>query len=173
MLSMIEHEIVRNHKWLSISEFTDIVAISQMTPGPIGINSATYVGYTAMINSGYSMLMATFGSLLSSFAVILPSFILMLSISVFFLKYKNHSLIQFVMNWLRPVIVGFLAAATLTLMNKENFGCFKTQNSQLLISSILFVFSFIATHLKKCNPILVIVIAGTIGGIFYSFFNLS
>ncbi|HZK02869.1 MAG TPA: chromate transporter [Bacteroidaceae bacterium] len=170
MLSMIEHEIVRNHKWLSISEFTDIVAISQMTPGPIGINSATYVGYTAMINSGYPMFMATFGSLLSSFAVILPSFILMLSISVFFLKYKNHSLIQLVMNWLRPVIVGFLAAATLALMNKENFGCFRTQNSQLLISSILFVLSFIATHLKKWNPIFVIVIAGTIGGLFYSFF---
>ena len=168
MLSMIEHEIVRNQKWVNVSEFTDIVAISQMTPGPIGINAATYIGYTATINAGHSILMATFGSLLSSFAVILPSFIIMLSISVFFMKYKSHPAVQTVLKWLRPVIVGLLAAATLALINKENFGVFRIQNTQLLVSFMLFVFSFIGTHLMKWNPIFVIILAGTVGGVFYS-----
>ena len=81
MLSLIQHETVENHHWLSTAEFTDIVAISQMTPGPIGINSATYCGYTAIHNAGYSDLMAVLGSTTATFALVLPSLILMILIS--------------------------------------------------------------------------------------------
>ncbi|WP_373825645.1 chromate transporter, partial [Bacteroides heparinolyticus] len=80
MLSMIQAEVVTRYGWLSPQEFTDIVAISQMTPGPIGINSATYVGFTA---TG-----SVWGAIVATFAVTLPSFILMLTISRFFLKYQ-------------------------------------------------------------------------------------
>ena len=73
MLSLIQHETVEAHHWLSTAEFTDIVAISQMTPGPIGINSATYCGYTAIHNAGYGHLMATLGSATATFALVLPS----------------------------------------------------------------------------------------------------
>ena len=89
MLSMIQGEVVTGHEWISSSEFTDIVAISQMTPGPIGINSATYVGYTAVVNAGYSHVWGIAGSITATFAVVLPSFILMIAISKFFLKYQT------------------------------------------------------------------------------------
>ena len=89
MLSMIQGEVVTRYNWISASEFTDIIAISQMTPGPIGINSATYVGYTAVLNAGYNESWAIFGSCIATFAVVFPSFILMVIISRFFLKW-NH-----------------------------------------------------------------------------------
>ena len=72
MLSMIQGEVVTRYNWISASEFTDIIAISQMTPGPIGINSATYVGYTAVLNAGYSEGWAIFGSCIATFAVVFP-----------------------------------------------------------------------------------------------------
>lgn len=168
MLSLIQNEVVENHQWISVSEFTDIVAVSQMTPGPIGINSATYVGYTSVINEGYSQTDAVFGSLLSSFAVVLPSFILMLMISVFLMKYKNHPLVQTVLSWLRPVVVGLLAAATLLLLNVENFGRFETDKIQFMVSSALFLSAFLATYRFKMNPIPVILLAGAVGGVLYS-----
>ena len=105
MLSMIQGEVVTRHDWLSPQEFTDIVAISQMTPGPIGINSATYVGYDAIVNAGYGMGWGIFGSALATFAVVLPSFILMLTISKFFLKYQKHPVVESVFNGLRPAIL--------------------------------------------------------------------
>ena len=84
MISMIQGEVVTRYEWLSSSDFTDIIAISQMTPGPIGINSATYVGYTAMVNDGYSHAAGILGSTVATFSVVLPSFILMIFISRFF-----------------------------------------------------------------------------------------
>lgn len=83
MLSMIQGEVVTRYGWLTAQEFTDIVAISQMTPGPIGINSATYVGYTTLVEAGYSAGIGILGSCIATFAVVLPSFILMLTISKF------------------------------------------------------------------------------------------
>ena len=94
MLSLIQHETVEAHHWLSTSEFTDIVAISQMTPGPIGINSATYCGYTAIHNAGYGHLVSILGSATATFALVLPSLILMILISKMFMKYMNTSLVQ-------------------------------------------------------------------------------
>ena len=78
MLSMIQGEVVTRYGWVSSQEFTDIVAISQMTPGPIGINSATYCGYTAIHNAGFSEFTAVMGSLTATIAIILPSLILMI-----------------------------------------------------------------------------------------------
>ena len=114
MLSMIQGEVVTRYDWVSTQEFTDIVAISQSTPGPIGINAATYVGFTA---TG-----SIWGSVIATFAVVLPSFILMLTISKFFLKYQKHPAVEAVFSGLRPAVVGLLASAALVLMNVENFG---------------------------------------------------
>ena len=168
MLSLIQNEVVENHQWISNSEFTDIVAVSQMTPGPIGINSATYVGYKAMENAGMSRTEAVCGSLLASFSVMLPSFILMLLISAFFMHYKDHKSVQTVLKWLRPVVVGMLAAAVLLLLNEENLGGFQRDNLQLYVSVGLFVLAFLATYVWKIGPIKVILLAGLFGGIFYS-----
>ena len=111
MLSLIQTETVVNHHWLSSAEFTNIVAVSQMTPGPIGINSATYCGYTAVHNAGFGAGMAVLGSLTATIALVLPSLIMMILISKMFLKYMNTPVVQSVFAGLRPVVVGLLAAA--------------------------------------------------------------
>jgi chromate transporter len=168
MLSLIQNEVVEKQQWISNSEFTDIVAVSQMTPGPIGINSATYVGFKAIENAGMTRTEAVCGSLLASFSVMLPSFILMLLISAFFMHYKDHKSVQTVLKWLRPVVVGMLAAAVLLLLNEENLGTFSAANLQLYVSIGLFILAFIATYFWKIGPIKVILMAGLFGGLFYS-----
>ena len=166
MISMIQGEVVTRHEWLSSTEFTDIIAISQMTPGPIGINSATYVGYSAVVNAGYSHVIGILGSVVATVSVVLPSFILMVLISKFFLKYQKHPIIASVFKGLRPGVVGLLAAAALVLMNGENFG---TYNWQILTSILLFAGTFIASYRYKVNPILLIVICGFIGFITFGY----
>lgn len=159
MLSLIQGEVVTRYGWLTAQEFTDIVAISQMTPGPIGINSATYVGYQA---TG-----SVWGSIVATSAVVLPSFILMLTISKFFLKYQHHPVVASVFAGLRPAVVGLLAAAALVLMTVDNFGSPTENTYQFVISCILFVVAFIATYRYKANPILLIVVCGLVGLVVY------
>ena len=103
MLSLIQTETVVRHHWLTSAEFTNIVAISQMTPGPIGINSATYCGYTAAHNAGFSGFMAVLGSVTATAALVLPSFILMILIARLFLRYMKTDTVQWVFMGLRPV----------------------------------------------------------------------
>ena len=167
MLSMIQGEVVTRHEWLTPQEFTDIVAISQMTPGPIGINSATYVGYNTIVDAGYGMGMGIVGSCIATFAVVLPSFILMLAISRFFLKYQKHPVVESIFSGLRPAVVGLLASATLVLMNKENFSSPSEDTYSFVMSCIIFIVAFIGTRKYKVNPILMIVICGAAGWLLY------
>ncbi|MCH5311458.1 MAG: chromate transporter [Prevotella sp.] len=153
MLSLIQHEVVYRHHWMNTAEFTDIVAISQMTPGPIGINSATYCGYTAAHNAGMSDGMAMLGSVVATFALVLPSMILMILISKMFLKYMQTHSVQSVFKALRPAVVGLLAAATLMLMTPENFSTPKENLWQFCISIFLFLAAFFGTKFMKINPI--------------------
>lgn len=159
MLSMIQGEVVTRYGWLSPQEFTDIVAISQMTPGPIGINSATYVGFTATGN--------VWGSVIATFAVVLPSFILMLAISKFFLKYQKNPAVEAVFSGLRPAVVGLLASAALVLMNVENFSSPKEDMYSFIVSCIIFLVAFVGTKKYKVNPILMIIACGIAGFILY------
>lgn len=159
MLSMIQGEVVTRYGWLTPQEFTDIVAISQMTPGPIGINSATYVGFTA---TG-----SVWGSVIATFAVVLPSFILMLTISKFFLKYQKHPAVEAIFAGLRPAVVGLLASAALVLMNAENFGSPTEDTRSFIISCIIFLVAFVGTKKYKLNPIGMIVACGVAGLILY------
>ena len=163
MLSLIQHETVEHWHWMTSSEFTDIVAISQMTPGPIGINSATYAGYTACANAGYSMPMAVLGSATATFALVLPSLILMVLISKMFLKYMHTQAVQSVFMGLRPAVVALLAAATLLLCTKDNFSSPSDDAWQFWISVVLFLATFFGTLVLKINPIKMILMAGFAG----------
>ena len=167
MLSVIQGEVVTRHGWLTASEFTDIVAVSQMTPGPIGINSATYVGYTAVLNSGAAEWLAAIGSLVASFAVMLPSILLMLLVSRFFMKYSKHRRVEDIFKVLRPTVVGLIASAALLLMTKENFGSPVESPLQFGVSVALFVVAFVAMKFFKISPILILILAGIFGGVFY------
>ena len=167
MLSVIQGEVVTRHAWLTAAEFTDIVAVSQMTPGPIGINSATYVGYTAVFNATGNEALAVLGSLTASFAVMLPSIVLMLIVSRFFMKYSKHPRGEDVFRLLRPAVVGLIASAALLLMTKENFGSPTETPLQFGVSVALFVAAFVAMKFFKVSPILILVLAGIFGGVFY------
>ena len=149
MLSLIQYEIVENHAWLSSAEFADIVAISQVTPGPIGINSATYIGYTITGN--------VWGSVIASIAVMLPSFFLVLLVAKVYAKFKQNKYVEDAFAGLRPVVVGLILSAALLLMNQENFIDYK--------SIIIFVVAFVLTKFLHVHPILMIVLAG-ISGLF-------
>ena len=158
MLSLIQHEAVDvvhwgcTTPWLTQAQFTDIVAISQMTPGPIGINSATYIGYTV---TG-----SVWGSIVATFAVCLPSFLLVLMVSRLILKNKENPIIKSIFKGLRPVAVGLIASAALLLMNEQNF-------PDLTYSIAIAVMAFILTYFVKLHPIIVIILAGLAGYLIY------
>ena len=163
MLSLIQGEVVHHWHWMTTSEFTDIVAISQMTPGPIGINSATYCGYTAVHNAGMGNAMAILGSITATFALVLPSLILMILISRMFMKYMNTSVVQSVFMGLRPAVVGLLGAATLLLMTSVNFSTPSQNPWQFWISTALFAATFVGTMYFKINPIRMILYCALAG----------
>ncbi len=163
MLSLIQTEVVNNHGWMTESEFTDIVAVSQVTPGPIGINCATYCGYTAAEQAGFTGGMAILGSAIATLALMLPSLIMMLLIARALLRFKNSPTMAAVFSGVRPMVVGLLAAATLFLMTPENFSTPADNPWQFWISVALFVATFIGVLHFKINPIRMIVYSGVAG----------
>lgn len=162
MLSLIESSIVAPG-WISEQMFTDIVAISQMTPGPIGINSATYIGYVAPgVDSAQfaSPLWGVAGSLLCTLVVVVPSFILTFYASHFISRHRESAYVKGVFTGLRPVVVGLIASAALLLMNGANFG---TVPVDIIISVAICVVSFVLVFFVKIHPILVILLSGMVG----------
>lgn len=167
MISLIQSEVVTKNGWMTAQEFTDIVAISQSTPGPLGINVATYSGYTAVLNSGYGSGLAILGAFLASFSVILLPFILMLVVSRFIQKHQGNKNLENIFSALRIAVVGLIAAAALLLISPENFGSFSENPYQLIASIIICAGVFIAAYKYKKSPILLLVLSGIIGLILY------
>lgn len=163
MLSLIQSETVVRHAWLTSAEFTNIVAISQMTPGPIGINSATYCGYTAVRNAGYGELMGVLGSATATLALVLPSFVIMVLVCRMFMKYIHSQPVHSVLSGLRPAVVGLIGAAALLLMNAENFSSPLQNPWQFGVSIALFVATYVGTQTLKINPIRMIAWAAFAG----------
>ena len=164
MLSLIEREIV-GPGWITPKMFTDIVAISQMTPGPIGINSATYIGYAAPGQAGFTgVWWGILGSLMCTVVVVVPSFLLVLYMSHFISRHKESVAIRGIFRGLRPVLVGLIASAALLLMNNENFGY---EQSEIFISILIAVVSLGLVLFTKIHPILIIVLAGVAGAVLY------
>ena len=122
IMSLIQSEIVTGKGWITEGTFTDIAAISQATPGPIGLNCSTYVGYEVMRSAGASQALSVLGSVSSSFAIVLPSFLVMLAIVRFYTRFRGNALFKGVMGGLRPVVVGMIAAAALALTVSMNLG---------------------------------------------------
>lgn len=162
MLSLIEREVVGNG-WITSKMFTDIVAISQMTPGPIGINSATYIGYVApgTVDPSFSSpLWGLLGSVVCTLTVVVPSYLLVLYTSHFVARHRDSAIIRGIFAGLRPVTVGLIASAALLLMNGENFG---TDAPHLIKSIAICASAFAAVYFAKIHPIPVICAAGLIG----------
>ena len=177
MLSLIQTQIVVTHGWMTESAFTDIVAISQMTPGPIGVNCATYVGYEVLDGAGASHLISILGSFTATFAVILPSFLIVLTIVKFYTKFRQNHVFEGVMSWLRPAVVGLIGAAALILMFNVSWngtplfsGCHINvikENFSDWISWVLFAAAMVASLFFKVGPIAVIIAGGILGLLIY------
>lgn len=116
MLSLIQAQVVTAHEWISEATFTDIVAISQTTPGPIGINCATYTGYEVLMNAGAGHGLAIAGSFVSTFAIVLPSFLIVLTMARFYQKFMGNPLFEGVMKGISPAVVGLIGAAAVILV---------------------------------------------------------
>lgn len=166
MLSLIEREIVGSG-WITEQMFTDIVAISQMTPGPIGINSATYIGYVVpgeFSDAFSSPFYGVIGSIICTLTVVLPSFILVTFMSHLIRKHKDSKVVKGIFAGLRPVVVGLIASAALLLMNSANFG---EETRQVVVSIDICVAAFLLVYKVKIHPILIICLAGVAGLIVY------
>lgn len=154
MLSLIQNEIVEQQGWITAQQFADIVAISQMTPGPIAINSATYIGYTV---GGF------WGSVVATFAVCLPALTVMLALTKFFIKLKDNHYLKGVLAGMKPVVVGMIAAAALLLIfpRSAEQGTFIDHWSWMLFGVTLYA------SYRKVNPILLIVLSAVAGVVIY------
>ncbi len=174
MLSLIQNEIVTKHAWLTEQQFTDIIAVSQVTPGPIGINSATYVGY--------SVTGSVWGSILATVAVCIPSFIVVIAIALAFAKVRHNRWVDAAFTGIRPASVGLIAAAALMLSLRAGFignwiaaepGTFSldqvvvTDNFPDYKSLLIFAFTFLAMIKKWIHPILLIGVTGVLGFILF------
>ncbi|MBO4467474.1 MAG: chromate transporter [Bacteroidales bacterium] len=173
MLSLIQNQVVVEHGWISESAFTDIVAVSQMTPGPIGINSATYVGYDVLYGATGSQFLGVCGSLTATLALMIPSFIIMLLIVRFYLKFRTSRLYAGTMDWLKPCVVGLIGAAALILIFRTSWSGI-TPSVRVLQDNFpdwkswcLLGGAFVAGYWGKVNPIYVILAGAALGLLLY------
>lgn len=149
MLPLIKEEVILKHGWLSNAEFIDILAISEMTPGPVAINSATFLGYRVC---------GVLGSIVATLAVVLPSFIVMSIILHFINKFKDSPYVDYFFVGIRPIVLGLIGAAAVTVA-MDAFVDIKS----VVVAIILFYF----VTFKKLNPIYAIILAGITGVILY------
>lgn len=145
MLPLIQREVVENHHWFTLQEFSDILAISEMTPGPIAINSATFVGYK---------IAGIFGSIAATIGVVLPSFIIILVIAKIVIKNKDNPYFQGAFSGLRPIVVAMITSAAIMLAQDIIF------EPKTLVLTLI---ALAITLFTKMHPILLILIFGLLG----------
>ena len=167
MIALIQNEVVEKYHWLTAEEFTDLLAVSQMTPGPVGINTATYAGYTAVVNAGYPQWAGVCGSLLASFAVIIIPVALVMLVGGWLLKHKDEPRMAVVMKVIRLAVVGLVAAAALGLMGVESFGV-AGLNKRFVVSVLIFAAAFVALWRYKVSPVYIILASGIAGLVAFS-----
>lgn len=159
MLPLIQQKVIYDHAWITETAFTDIVAVSQMTPGPIGINSATYIGYNVIKSYGYSEVLCICGSLTTTIAVVLPSFLIVLALCHVYRRFNHSKVFNDFMSGLKPVTVGLIGAAAVLLVSADNFPDWK--------SWLIFGASLSSVLFTKINPILILLAAGVTGFLIY------
>lgn len=153
-LPLIQAQAVDKHAWLTISEFTDLITIAEMTPGPIAINSATFVGIRV---AGFP------GALVATLGCILPSMIIVSSLAFIYFRYRKMSAMKDILSTLRPVVVALIASAGLSILLTVLFpaGEYSFAGADFA-GAILFIAAFIILRLKKMNVILTMFSCGVI-----------
>jgi chromate transporter len=172
MIALIQSAVVDRHAWLTTQEFADILAISQITPGPVGINTATYAGYSAVIAEGYPVAVAVAGAVVASLAVLILPLTLILIVGRWLLKHKDQAPFDTIFKGLRLTVIGLIAAAALSLLptafSPTPTGTVTIFNFQLsLFNVIIFAAVFFLALRKKASPILLILLSGLVGFLIY------
>ncbi|MGL5979163.1 MAG: chromate transporter [Erysipelotrichaceae bacterium] len=160
-IPLIQNQIVEIHKLMSVAEFADLVTIAEMTPGPISLNAATFVG---------TQLSGLTGAILCSIAVIIPSFIICLTLAYFYYKYRNLGGVQTILASLRPAVVALIGTAAISILSLAIFGAEKQAIvlSELRVIELgLFAFGLYALRKWEWNPIAVIFGSGLVGTLIY------
>ena len=152
-MPLIQGQVVTTHQWLSMSEFTDLITISQMTPGPIAVNSATFVGLKI---AGIP------GAVVATLGCILPSCVIVTVIAKLYLKYRNMATLQGVLNSLRPAVVAMIASAGISILISAFWGSARavTLGGTRWDLVLIFVICLVLLRKAKMNPIWVMVLAG-------------
>lgn len=143
-MPLIQEQVIQSHHWLTLNEFTDLITISQMTPGPIAINSATFVGTKI---AGFP------GAIIATIGCILPSCIIVTTITYLYVKYRHLATLQAILNILRPTVIALIAVSAISI------------SSINITMLVIFIISLYLLNKYKLNPILVIFIAGIINTI--------
>ncbi|MGI6632897.1 MAG: chromate transporter [Bacillota bacterium] len=149
MIPLISREVVEVKQWLSMQEFIDVIALSQATPGPIAINSATYVGYRV---TGFA------GSVAATLGVVTPSFLIMLALGFLFFRYREMPLVKDIFKGIRPVVVALIMAAAVSVVPSTLTG---------IVPGVVAVLSIVAILGFNIDPILVLLAAGAVGLVLY------
>ena len=164
-IPLIQEQIVNNHKLLTMAEFTDLITIAEITPGPISINSATFVGQRVY---------GTLGAVVCTLGCILPSFIICLTLAYFYYKYRNFSGVQTVLEALRPAVVALIASAGVSILV---LALFNTDFNNIVLGDFrwlefgLFIGGFIILRKYKLSAIKIILGTGVVGTILQLFIN--
>ena len=172
MIALIQSAVVEEHGWLTAQEFADILAISQITPGPVGINTATYAGYSAVLAEGYPTAVAVACALIASLAVLILPMTLILIIGRWLLAHKDNPPFDIIFKVLRLTVIGLIAAAAISLMPSAfaptPTGTISIFNFQFSIFNlIIFLAAFALSLWKKVSPIILILLAGLVGFLIY------
>ncbi len=153
-MPLIQAQVVDRHGWLTMAEFTDLITISEMTPGPIAVNASTFVG---------TRIGGTLGALVATFGCILPSCIIVSLLAWLYFRYKNLSYIQGTLSGLRPAIVALIASAGLSILSLALLG----EGSFNWLGGLMFLAGFLVLRRWKPDPILVMLGCGVLGGVLY------
>ncbi len=151
-IPLIRDQVVTGHTWLTMSEFTDLITIAEMTPGPIAVNSATFVGIR---------IAGPLGAIIATLGCITPSLFIVSLLAYIYYRYKNVSALQSVLASLRPAVVALIAGAGLSILKLIAF-----QGNAVALASVnwvgilIFVAAFIALRKFKTNPILTMLCCG-------------
>jgi chromate transporter len=158
-IPLIQDEVVARG-WLTTAQFTDMIAVSESTPGPIGVNVATYVGF-----SQYGIL----GSLIATFGIVTPSVIIIMIVAKFIMKYRDNKYVDGMFKGIRPAVTGLILSAAVTIALISLFDLTKFAETDLLLdlfnfkAIIMFAVFFFVSNKWKHHPIFYITAAGIIG----------
>lgn len=161
-IPLIQSQVVGLHGWLSLSEFTDLVTIAEMTPGPIAVNSATFVG---------TRIAGLPGALVATLGCILPSCFIVSLLAYIYYKYKELGALQSVLSSLRPAVVALIASAGLSILGLVAFsGAAPAFSATNWVGVCLFAGAFFVLRKFKWNPILVMSLCGALGLVLFLLF---